>query len=322
VARYPLGWATVGRAWARVGGSCAARPGNWGLYDVLYRRLTGSRACTDDPPAGGAIAPLPIVVGAPPRYARLCDPRAKTPIVRRGARADDAWRRFVQSVADRYPLAKGIEVWNEPNLAPFWGDCPLDPARYARLLELAHEGVERSSHPDIPIVLASLSPIEDHTSANWLTYLGNVFGAPGLPAPMPDLFDVMGLHPYRSDQDAAHGRGFAAAAGRDVDLARRFLAAHGAGNKPIWATEVGASTGVPPSNPKRVASAERQAAALHGVYEALRRQGVPVMIVHRLVDSADPQVEAPGYGVLTKRLGKKPAYSCLAHLRGTTGSCR
>ncbi len=320
VARYPLAWEKVGLAGSRLGGPCRERPGHWRIYDAVYHRLTGSTACTHESPSANAIAPLPVVAGAPPPYARVCGSQAKTPIVADGAAADRAWGRLVENVADRYPLAKGIEIWNEPNLDPFWGECPLDPARYAKLLEFAHDGIERSSHPGIPIVLASLSPIEDGSSANWLTYLGAVFAAPGLAPPVPSLFDVMGLHPYRSDQDAADNRGFAAAVERDIDLARGFLASHGAGDKPVWVTEVGVSTGARRRNPKRVASAELQAAELRDIYEAVRDHGVPVMIVYRLIDSSHPG-EAPGYGVLTSSFQEKPAYSCLAQLRGLAGSC-
>src|SRR5437762_2862707 len=146
-----------------------------------------------------------------PRSDRLCGADAKTPIVADGAAANRAWRGFVENVADRYPLLKGIEVWNEPNLAPFWGECALDPGRYARLLEFAHAGIEHSSHPGIPILFAGLSPIEDSTPANWLSYLRRVFTAPGLAAPVPSLFDVMALHTYRSEQYVADGQDFATA---------------------------------------------------------------------------------------------------------------
>jgi hypothetical protein len=320
VARYPLAWEKVGLAGSKLGGPCSERPGRWATYDAVYHRLTGSTACTHEPAAATAIAPLPVVVGAPPPHGRRCGSRAKTPIVADGAAANGAWGRFVENVADRYPLAKGIEIWNEPNLDPFWGDCPLDPDRYAKLLEFAHGGIERSSHPGIPIVLASLSSIEDDTPGNWLTYLRAVFAAPRLRAPVPSLFDVMGLHPYRSDRDAADNRGFAEAVRRDIDLARGFLASHGAGDKPVWVTEVGVSTGARLGNPKRVAGAELQAAELRDIYEAVRDHGVPVMVVYRLIDSSHPG-EAPGYGVLTSNFQKKPAYSCLAQLRGLAGSC-
>ena len=320
VARFPLGWPTVGVAGSRLTGSCRQRPGNWHLYDTVYHRLTGSRACTNEPPAPDAIAPLPIVVGAPPRYDRACGD-AKTPIVTDGAAANRAWRGFVENVADRYPLLKGIEVWNEPNLATFWGECPLDPGRYARLLEFAHDGIEHSSHPGIPILFAGLSPIDDSTSANWLTYLRRVFAAPGLAAPVPSLFDVMALHPYRSEQDVAAGRDFATAAATDVDLARAFLVDHGAEGKPVWVTEVGVANGEPLTNPKHVATADEQAIALRDIYEALRDHYVPVVIIHRFIDSMDPKIEPPGYGVLTTGYQKKPSYYCLAAIRGFGGSC-
>jgi hypothetical protein len=310
----------VGAAGSRVTGSCRGRPGNWAPYDSLYRRLTGSRACTNDPPAADAIAPLPIVVDAPPRYERLCSPAAQTGIVAAGAAANRAWGRFVENVAERYPLAKGIEVWNEPNLATFWGKCPPDPRRYAKLLEFAHDGIERSAHPDTPTVLAGLSAGVDSGPSSWRTYLGRVFSAPRLNGPVRSLFDVMSVHAYRSPEDVANNVGFAAAAGRNVELASAFLAAHGVDEKPVWVTEVGVTDGGPADDSRHVGTADEQANRLRQIYEALRRLDVPVIIIHRFVDSA-LKVEPPGYGVVTTDLRKKPAYSCLAELNGRPGSC-
>jgi hypothetical protein len=340
VVRYGVNWDEVGGQAGDAAVPCDQQAG-WSALDTTYQELTGVSACAS-PPSGYVppIRPVLYLRGAPAPYARWWDARAKsctstvnpstpdhliTPVVADTAQANAAWRGFVKNVANRYPLAKGIEVWNEPNLRKYWGNCPPDPNRYAQLLDLAHEAIVSSSHPNVPIVLAGMSPVGSHTRANWLTYLRQVFDARGLPAPVPALFDVMGLHPYRSAQDkASHpDRTFAQVAGEDVDLARAFLAAHGAASKPVWVTEVGVTTGGSPNH--HVVNADQQAIALRAIYETFRKLGVPVVLIHRFADVSPNALsgEAPGYGVVRRPpgFGLKPAYQCLAQARGRLGSC-
>jgi hypothetical protein len=344
VVRYAANWNSVGINGSNTTGLCNQRPGNWMPLDNAYERLTGHMACTDGPtpdPPATPIQPLLYVRGAPSPHARWWDAQAGTctstvdpstpddpitAVVADNAAANDAWTGFVQNVADRYQRAKGIEIWNEPNVKKYWGNCTTGAARYAEILQLATDGIEASSHPNIPIVLGSMSPNEnaDSQGPEWRPYLENVAAALG--TSFPDQFDVMGLHPYRSDQDVTAGRWFPAAAQHDVDQARTLLGGHQAGGKPIWVTEVGATTAgndVDP-DPKHVISESQQAKVLRDVYQRLRNEAqVPMVIIHRFSDS-NTGVENPGYGVIKSpdlSFAKKAAYYCLKLTRGQGGIC-
>src|SRR3954454_19018985 len=67
------------------------------------------------------------------------------------------WGTFAAMAAHRYPDARGIEVWNEPNLARFWQGEPLSADRYASLLAAAYDAIKRVA-PEMPVVSAGLLP--------------------------------------------------------------------------------------------------------------------------------------------------------------------
>jgi hypothetical protein len=176
--------------------------------------------------------------------------------------------------------------------------------------------------------MASMPPINDGSTADWQNYLGKVFDAPANNEPaVPTLFNVLGLHPYRTDQDQAAGRSFVDAAQRDVTQARSLLSANGAGGKQVWVTEVGVTTAGSDSNPgpKHVHDEQAQATVLKNIYQGLRNDShVQMVIIHRFADTpanGPPGAEPPGYGVLTHDLTKKDAYKCLQLARGAGGSC-
>jgi hypothetical protein len=321
VARYAVNWNDVGTNGSVTAGACSQRPGAWGNYDDTYENLTGLAAC-EDPPANyvAPIQPLLFVRNAPDQYAHVCNSDSSlTAVVDNTTQANQAWQGFVQNVADRYPAAKGIEVWNEPNLSKYWGGCDPNPARYADLLTLAHDGVKvDSANGDIPIVMGSMSPGPQPGDSNeWRTYLSGVYSALDTPGAE---FNVLGLHPYRTSGDVTAGRGFTVAAQNNVTLAHTFLSNHGTAGKPIWVTEVGVSKEEPPGDPKHVDGDNQQATVLQSIYQGLRiGSSVPVVILYRFSDAS----ATDGYGAVGQptTFPKKPAYRCLKLTRGLDGTC-
>src|SRR5436305_2720884 len=84
------------------------------MYDPIYNALIAS-----------GIRPLLIVTGSPqwawpPAWEFPACTSGQPCHVPPDPLEDGDWERFVASVAARYPLAAGIEVWNEPNLRGFW----------------------------------------------------------------------------------------------------------------------------------------------------------------------------------------------------------
>ena len=137
----------------------------------------------------------------------------------------DSWGEYVRRVVTRY--AKELrcwEAWNEPNGRGFWRDEP-DGAHYALLLKRTWEEVKKID-PELTVLYGGtagipLDFIEDSLKA----------GAAG-------YFDVMNIHPY-------HWRGVPETMFSRLPELRALMRKHGAGEKPIWITEIGWSTPKP-----------------------------------------------------------------------------
>ena len=183
--RMPVYWMQVERSPGRF---------DWRSYDLAYRALLaqGQR-------------PIMIVMYAP------CWARPSTPCPGAfggyppDAAYEPAWARFVRSVATRYPAARAIEVWNEPNFATFFHSP--DPGRYARLLRQAF-GAVKGVAPGLPVIGGSLAP-----ARGWQRFLTRAFAAGA-----GEHMDGLGMHPYpRGDRIVTDLR-------RQVRDARRVLA--------------------------------------------------------------------------------------------------
>lgn len=89
---------------------------------------------------------------------------------------------FWQSTAPKLPV-RMWQIWNEPNLAPFWPTQPF-AKRYVTLLKAAHDAI-KSVDPGAKIILAGLP------NYSWRS-LQKIYAIPGARR----LFDVVAVHPY------------------------------------------------------------------------------------------------------------------------------
>ena len=269
-------------------GDIEAVPGvyDWSKYDQLYNQFTAA-----------GIHPVLVAEGAPQWAAVqgvVCglDVCPAPP-----ASAHDAqWGRFVAEIARRYPLAKGIEIWNEPNSDLFWSTGP-DPARYADLLKTSYSAIKKVN-PGMPVILGGLYPypIPGVASSDPAEFLAGVYryGA-------GSSFDAVGAHPYPSGPPWVQSI---------MDLLRplrQVMAANGDAMKPFWLTEVGVST-------LGRASEAEQAAALTGLLDTARTSGeIAVVLIHELKDQQGPWPEWTwGLGVLHADGTPKASFCALA----------
>ncbi len=328
--RIPVRWAVVqpGRGLKT---ACLKRPSehpakHWRKVDAAYSEMLSQ-----------GIQPVLDVGDAPCWAAR---PRhAKRPVTQcdRGVASFPParpfygeWQRFVRDVAARYPQALGIEVMNEPNLSLFWGGCPTrnDGDVYGELLRLAYDAV-KAEDPTMPVVTAGMAPNKDPGG-----YLRQVFAyGKAHRASNGELpWDAVAVHAYRTKADLDAGLGFADSASHQLEIVRQAEADEQVDGD-LWVTEVGAST---TSNRKRHRGrdplfvggglrGQAQARALVEIYLRLRDEGVPVVIVSRLVDAPRDDPLQPrrerGAGVLRPGFRPKPAYRCLAAQRGVATDC-
>src|SRR5438874_8883885 len=112
-------------------------------------------------------------------------------------------------------------LWNEPNNLSHW-DCYQDPAwaLFADMIRLAAERLD-SVAPGLPLVLGGISPIDP-------LFIRNLFSRG-----ISDAIDVVAVHGFPLDWNRWHLSEWAAR----IETIREL-----SGGKPIWATEVGASS--------------------------------------------------------------------------------
>jgi hypothetical protein len=204
----------------------------------------------------------------------------------------DVWAEWVGAVTRRYPAAVAFEVWNEPNLARFWGGPP-SPRAYHKLFVAA----VRAAAPSATLITAGLAPSEgsqEHRQRRWRTYLRALtrLGT-------TDLADGIGYHVYPG---LSHIQPKITRGGphRVLRKGRRIV-----GDAPAWITELATFWG---GRRRALRSAHRQAT----------RAGAQTLIVHRLLD--DPKDNPPwdATGLLRANGKPKGAWRTLSALHRAT----
>jgi hypothetical protein len=147
---------------------------------------------------------------------------------------------FAADLARRYPLAAGIELWNEPNISnPFWGGEPPDPGYFVRMLRTVHAAVKRV-RPAMPVIAGGIAnhgeSFEDAQGYEVMSL--REFLAGMLAAGAQPHMDAVSFHPYPGPFAGSEDAG-----GKTEELVEEAYADAG---KPLSerfvATEFGAST--------------------------------------------------------------------------------
>jgi polysaccharide biosynthesis protein PslG len=249
------------------------------------------------------IRPLLVLLNAPVWAA---DPGSRPGSLPNNPPAEERlgdWAEFVRAVATRYPDAIGIEVWNEPDLAGFWGTGSAatrpDPARYARLLEATFQAV-KSVDEDLAVVGGALS-------ANQPPYApGDVppgaFAERMFAAGASESMDALSLHPY----PGSGGIEQTLALMEDVRGARDAAGAE----LSLWLTEIGISTTGPGAVPESTQG--------EGLAELCRvvtdQPDVGAVYLHNLIEAPGSRTSfEPGFGLIAAgpggELRAKPAFA-------------
>ncbi|WP_300950514.1 cellulase family glycosylhydrolase [Nocardioides oceani] len=211
---------------AATGGSWLRMPLPWALVERTQGSYDWTR--TDRVVAEARERGLRVigVVAYVPDWARTSDAPTAPP-------ADPAaFGAFAGDLAEHYAgSVDTFEIWNEPNLAPFYGGQP-DARSFTALLRAAYPAI-KAVQPRSTVVLGGLSKARsDATAPN--TFLGNVYKYGGR-----GFFDAVGFHPY------VNATGYAADSQRvwqQVANLRATMVLRGDLLKQIWFTESGMST--------------------------------------------------------------------------------
>lgn len=211
-----------------------------------------------------------------------------------------------------YRPASWFEVWNEPYLAEFMQNPGgPNPVTYARLVKTAVKA-GRASNPRARFLIEAdttgISP-----SGPQVEWVDAMFAAE------PDLanwIDGVAVHPYSNgaSPDEYTPAGETRWQFRRIEQVHDRFAAHGAGGKPFWITEIGWATC--PDRPPCVSDAQ-QAEYLERMLDIARSYGwVDGVLIYNYRDdqhAADaPTDMSKWYGLLRSDGTAKPAWKALS----------
>ena len=233
------------------------------------------------------------------------------------------WRRRVRFLAERYgpggsfwrdrprlpyrPV-RSWEVWNEPNIPPYWDGRRPDPREYGRLLRETR-GVLRAADPHARIVSGGIA--SRHSGAR---YLGAALDAAGSCS-----VDAISVHPYAATVERAMNY---------LGQARAVADSRGLRAVELWTTEIGWRVGGGGNSAIEASKVENpaaQASALDGFLAAAARRreelGLGPTFAFALRDRVDPatgnvsdrsglrladDTPRPAWGVLVRRAKAAP----------------
>ncbi|MGB6425813.1 MAG: hypothetical protein WBF18_11095 [Solirubrobacterales bacterium] len=221
------------------------------------------------------------------------------------------WGDFAAAVAERYPQARAIEVWNEANADLFFRNAPR-PIKYSKLLKTAHGSI-KAEDPSMPVLTTGLAPFAS--------------SGPGQQRYDDFLRDVYGQGTKGYSDGIAHHAYPGSGPTGDYQQSIRVQIADlkdvmldfGDQDKPIWITETGASN----AGNKPYTEAQ-QAQAVAAIYKQFRRiPGIPAVVAHRWRDDASASgvlSAETGFGLQRSNGTEKPVFCVLAAARGTSPS--
>jgi polysaccharide biosynthesis protein PslG len=217
--------------------------------------------------AANGMSVLPYVVGTPAGVDRQPDQPPTTP----AARA--AYAGTLAAVVARYgpegsfwelhpeltpaPI-RAWEIWNEQNVAKYWGARP-DALAYAQLLASASQAI-KTVDPGAEVIVGGLANVtqSNGTDIPARAYLEQLYAAGA-----QQSFDALAVHPYASTVEEMTAQ---------IRMVLEVARAAGDGGLPTWITEFGWSTASSGGSAGRVVAPEEQARLLGSAYRALVEQ--------------------------------------------------
>jgi hypothetical protein len=172
-----------------------------------------------------------------PAWARLADTRPETPPVDFTDFGDFVYA-FVEHFSGRVQY---IQIWNEPNIYPEWGEQAVDPMAYTEMLKIAYQRAKEAD-PNVYVLSAPLA-----------ITLGEPHPEPGKWRSMPDLdyldamyaagagayFDILSANAFGFDRPPDDPPDPNVLNFRRVELQRQIMERYGDAGKAIWFNEYG-----------------------------------------------------------------------------------
>ena len=208
----------------------------------------------------------------------------------------ESWKSYVRDLVGHYKESVTYwEVWNEPDIAPFWKPEP-NPRDYFRLLQATYEAAKQGN-PNCRILgFSTTSPPSGFTEA--VLRMGGA-----------QFCDIISYHSYCPYvKEGAPPENYLLSVLAELDaLIRKY---NGGNKKPIWITEIGYNL-----NPAvlRLVNKEQQANYLQRVYLLALGSGIVQGVLwHELIEGSPGKGE--DYGILEKMDNPYPAALALKNL--------
>ena len=254
---------------------------NWDFYDQTFAALAPRH-------------PILGVLGHPPGWATP-DPNDDPSDYSFAAPDPELFAQWAAHTVQRYRTQIHYwQIWNEPDNPYFWRPSP-DPVAYAKLVHLTALAIARVA-PEAIIVSAGINPFAP--AFLWQAAQAGLWNDVG----------IIAIHPYVNPLLPAYS-GLATA----VDMLTPLFARYG--RRPVWATEVGWSSGPSDRDIAGTVTATQQAINIRTGIPLLWQSGVDVVFWYALKDEAHNP-----YGLIAWGNGsddftpKKPAWQAFRAL--------
>jgi hypothetical protein len=203
-------------------------------------------------------------------------------------------------VADRWgnELA-ALEIWNEPNLTPFFVSSDRS-GDYAALLKAAYPAVKAQA-PNLPVIGPSMFNADT-------TFLGDLYSEGAGP-----YLDGISSHPYTSSRSPYDEfptdirRSYI----KGIPAVQDVMAAHGDGHKKQWLTELGWPSCAPAGTSTWCVTLEKQAEYIGDAFRIIREEWdfVDAAIVYNLRNRGTAPGDREGQmGLLFRDFSPKPSW--------------
>lgn len=209
----------------------------------------------------------------------------------------DAWATFAGRVAQQYPDIKYFAIWNEPNIANYWGTPSF--SEYSSLLCKAYTKI-KAVNPKAIIIAGNFAPA-GNAAGNFApdTFMFGMYASGAR-----DCFDATSHHPYQWDAPITAPYGF-----QTTNKIRDVMVAFADGGKKIWANEIGFPSKRPPNYGLFVLTEQQQADYVdiylnNWWYQSWGSYGFTgPWLQFKLFENGDD----PGFGLITAEKRLKPA---------------
>jgi len=150
----------------------------------------------------------------------------------------DDYGDFVYAFVERYKgRIQYVQIWNEPNIWPEWGNQAVDPAGYVKLLSVAYQRAKEAD-PACQVLSAPLAVNTEDSAIRRnlsdLVYLEEMYQAGA-----GNHFDILSVNAFGMNRPPDDPPDPATLNFRRVELQRAIMESHGDSHKPIWFNEYG-----------------------------------------------------------------------------------